>query len=771
MTPEFVDSPWRSTGERRQERHVKKDAVLQAAARLFNERGFSGTSLDDIAQSLKVTKPTLYYYIDSKEQILFECVQRGLEALRSGIRAATEAGLVTRERLRVAMENYAGLVTSDFGMCVIRVGEDPLSDSRRKELRALRGAIDAEFTILIEQGMSEGWIAPGDTKVATFTVVGALSGIGRWYRPKSHGAQRLHEAVQHCIEMLMHGVLSAPVESGAAPGHLASLPSQGAAQFTSWGQPMPGVRREIHFDQRVVRCFDNRARSLAELLATALSVNPDGEALVVGSLRLNWRELHHAASKCAGGFMARGVAPGDRVALFMGNCGEFVIASLACAWMGAVVVPIGARAQRPELEFVLNDSGAVALVCAGEFASAVPARSAIKQVRLAVCIGPITGEHAGWFEGFSTLMQQTPLSERHDCAEEDVAALLYTSGTTGRPKGAMLSHLNFIHSAMHYALAMGLDSKDRSVVAVPFSHVTGLVAQLYTMLFCAGTVIVLPQFKASEFIRLAATERITHTVMVPAMYNLCLISSELGDHDLSSWRIGAFGGAPMPTATIAALAERLPNLVLMNAYGATETASPATIMPRGQTQGRLDSTGLPVPCGEICIVDDAGCEVPAGAIGEIWIRGPMVVAGYWNNPEASAREFCGGFWRSGDIGSVDVEGYVRVLDRKKDVINRGGYKVYSAEVENVLAEDPEVIESAIVGVPCAVLGERVHAFVCVRALDRETQAEALRSFCLTRLADYKVPETWTIGTEPLPRNINGKVIKRELRGTLAAALS
>jgi acyl-CoA synthetase (AMP-forming)/AMP-acid ligase II len=227
----------------------------------------------------------------------------------------------------------------------------------------------------------------------------------------------------------------------------------------------------------------------------------------------------------------------------------------------------------------------------------------------------------------------------------------------------------------------------------------------------------------------------------------------------------------MPTPTIAELAERLPGLTLMNAYGATETSSPATIMPAGMTPAHRDSVGQVVACGEILVVDDEGRELPPGEVGELWVAGPMVVPGYWNNPEATASEFCGGYWRSGDIGSCDAEGYVRVLDRKKDVINRGGYKIYGIAVENALAEHPQVVEAALVGVPCPVLGERVHAFVCVRQLDDSTTPAALAAFSAQRVSDYAVPETWTIGTEPLPRNTNGKLLKRQLRQGLQAVLS
>jgi acyl-CoA synthetase (AMP-forming)/AMP-acid ligase II len=254
----------------------------------------------------------------------------------------------------------------------------------------------------------------------------------------------------------------------------------------------------------------------------------------------------------------------------------------------------------------------------------------------------------------------------------------------------------------------------------------------------------------------------THTVLVPAMVNLCLLEPEFARHDLAAWRIGGYGGAPMPLPTIARLAQALPRLQLMNLYGATETTSPATMMPAAETARRADSVGRAVACGEIAVMDDAGRELAPGETGELWIKGPMVVRGYWNDPQATAREFTGGFWHSGDIGSLDAEGYVRVLDRKKDMINRGGYKVYSAEVESVLLAAPQVLEAAVIAVPCPVLGERVHAFVTLPEAS-DIAPEALRAHCAERLADYKVPESFTLCREPLPRNANGKLLKRLLR--------
>src|SRR5262249_36693477 len=260
-------------------------------------------------------------------------------------------------------------------------------------------------------------------------------------------------------------------------------------------------------------------------------------------------------------------------------------------------------------------------------------------------------------------------------AEEDVFALLYTSGTTGRPKGAMLTHLGTVHSLIHFQDGMTLRDGDVSVLAVPASHVTGLVAIILTMIQGAGTPVLIPAFKARAFLALAAQTRMTHTLIVPAMYNLCLLDPDFARFDLSHWRIGGFGGAPMPEATIEKLAAMLPDLTLINAYGSTPTTSPVTLLPPGEVGEHGDTVGKALPCADVLVMDDDGREVAPGESGELLIAGPMVIPGYWNNPEADRTAFCGGYWKSGDIGSVDAQGYVRVFDRKKDMINRGGDKI------------------------------------------------------------------------------------------------
>ena len=518
---------------------------------------------------------------------------------------------------------------------------------------------------------------------------------------------------------------------------------------------VPPLREETHFGRRL-RCFAERPKNLNALFAATVGRYGDREALVTDRYRLDYGKLDRVADRLAGHLHRLGVARGDRVVLFLPNDREFVYALLATWRLGAVAVPVNVREQRPELAFILAQCGARAIVFDAALADRLPPPAAGLPLAVRISAGPAPGATA-----LDELLEaRSPAAPAADPGEEEPAVILYTSGTTGRPKGAMLTHLNLVHSALHYRTCMRLTAADRSVLAVPATHVTGIAAIILALFAVGGCVIAMREFKARALLELAARERMTHTLVVPAMYNLCLLDPEFDRFDLKAWRIGGFGGAPMPEGTIRTLAGKLPGLTLLNAYGATETTSPATIMPIGLQAANLDSVGVVVPCGEVRVMDDAGREVRSGETGEIWIAGPMVVPGYWDNPEATAREFERGYWKSGDLGSIDAQGFVRVFDRKKDMINRGGYKVYSAEVESVLSMHPAVGESALLAVPDPVLGEKTRAIVVARAA---CDADALRAHCARHLADYKVPDFFVFRAEPLPRNANGKVLKRELR--------
>jgi long-chain acyl-CoA synthetase len=524
---------------------------------------------------------------------------------------------------------------------------------------------------------------------------------------------------------------------------------------------IPPMRMEARFGDRVVSAFSERPKSIWAMVEEAASRNPDGEALICGDRRMAWREVAETSARIAAGLRAKGLEQGDRVALLLGNRIEFVLSVFAAARHGLVTVLLSTRQQKPEIAYVLADCGAKLLIHEAALADRLPDAADVPDLVHRVAVDDDMGRSQ-----FPEIADRAALQEPAEVGEEDTAMILYTSGTTGRPKGAMLAHCNIIHSSMMYEACMGLTTADRSIAAVPLGHVTGVVVNVTSMARCAGALVIMPEFKAGEYLKLAARERVTYTVMVPAMYNLCLLQPDFDSYDLSSWRIGGYGGAPMPVATIERLAAKIPGLRLMNAYGSTETTSPSTLMPGELTAAYIDSVGLPCPGSRIVVMGADGRELPRGEIGEIWIGGAQVIRGYWNNPKATAESFTGGFWHSGDLGSIDADNFVRVFDRQKDMINRGGLKIYSAEVESVLAGHASVVESAIIAKPCPVLGERVHAVVVTR---EAVTAEVLRAWCAARLSDYKVPETVLVTADPLPRNANGKVLKRQLRESLGAA--
>ncbi|MEF2547168.1 class I adenylate-forming enzyme family protein [Aurantimonas sp. E1-2-R+4] len=517
----------------------------------------------------------------------------------------------------------------------------------------------------------------------------------------------------------------------------------------------PGTRAEAHFGDRVVTCFVDRPANADAMLRAAAAANPQDEAVVDGTVRISHAQLDTMSDGVAGGLASRGVAKGDRVGLLVRNRWQFVVALTGIVRAGAIAVPLSVRASAREIAFILDNCGAGLTICDAEKTKILP-----DTMPRAAIDGPADNS-------FEDLLAEAPTAKAPDVTEEDVAVILYTSGTTGTPKGAMLTHLNIVHSCLHYAHCFALTAADRSVVAVPASHVTGLIASVYAPLAAGAAVVMMEKFDADAFLALATDERMTVTILVPAMYNLCLLRADFARHDLGAWRIGAFGGAPMPVATIERIAKLLPNLDLIQAYGSTETTSPATIMPPGGQAAAPASVGAPAPCAEIRVMDAAGHEVATRESGEVWIGGPMVVPGYWNLPEKTAESFHAGFWKSGDVGRFDGNGLLYIHDRLKDMINRGGYKVYSAEVENVLSFHPGVAEAAVVPRPDPVLGEKVHAFV--HRSDPDLDEAALRTFCGERLSDYKVPDFFTFTSEPLPRNVNGKLMKQALRTRAAAA--
>jgi acyl-CoA synthetase (AMP-forming)/AMP-acid ligase II len=307
------------------------------------------------------------------------------------------------------------------------------------------------------------------------------------------------------------------------------------------------MHHEHHFGNRIVRCFKRRPASVDQLVREAVMHNAEGEALIWQDRRINYRDLDQQTDLLAANLIANGLKKGDRLAILLSNRPEFLYSVLAAARIGAIAVPINIREQTPGLEYILTHCGAKVLIFDAALTARLPKPLLLPTLQHYYTVG----ENIPGVPPFEALLKPAEKVVPVRIHEEETAIILYTSGTTGRPKGAMLTHMNVCHSVMHFEICMNLSRMDRSVLAVPASHVTGVIAILLTMVRTAGCTIMMPQFKARDFLELAQKEQLTHTILVPAMYNLCLLEDDFGQFALKNWRIGGYGGAPMPEATIA----------------------------------------------------------------------------------------------------------------------------------------------------------------------------------------------------------------------------
>ncbi len=394
---------------------------------------------------------------------------------------------------------------------------------------------------------------------------------------------------------------------------------------------MSEIRQETHYDGRRVACYANRPPDIYAMLTAATAAFPHKTAFVDDVRSVSYADFERGVGVTAANLARFGVQRGDRVGVVLGNRIEFPEVVFACARLGVIVVPINIRQQLGENRFVVGHAEIKAIVHEARFADRIP--TVDDDNDLAVRFS-IDGPSEGSLE-YAELKREAAVAAPTPISEEDTAVILYTSGTTGVPKGAMLTHLSIIHSCLHLREALGLGPEDATLLSVPASHVTGLVAQILTMVLAQGATVMAAVFNAKDCLAKIAREKVTMTILVPAMYNLFLMEPSIRELDFSSWRIGVSGGAPMPAATLMALAEALPGTTLANSYGATEATAPTTCMPLGEQAVHLDTIGTVLPCARIKIVDDEGREVPLGQIGELWIAGPNVGPVYWREHEAS----------------------------------------------------------------------------------------------------------------------------------------
>lgn len=478
-------------------------------------------------------------------------------------------------------------------------------------------------------------------------------------------------------------------------------------------------------DARGIARYPDRPESLVEMLRLTVDKSPDHEAIVeLGGERVNYRELWDRAARVAGGLRAEGVAPGDRVAIRLANGLDWCIAFFASQMAGAVAVPVNTRFSESEVEYVVTDSGS----------------------RFTFLPGKSTPDGSPFvFEGTK---------------REDVSAIFYTSGTTGFPKGAMTTHANFLSNTETCRRVVKLpnDGSVRNLVSVPLFHVTGCNSQLLPTLESGDALVIMPAFEVQAFLSAIRDERINLLTSVPAVYWLAINQAAFNGIDVSAIRWLSYGGAPIAPELVARIMESFPNARVGNGFGLTETCSVATYLPHEYAHARPETVGFAAPVVDLDLFEPD----PATGAGELLVRGPNVVKGYWNKEEATAEAFVDGWLHTGDMARLDEQGFVQIVDRKKDMICRGGENVYCVEVENALAAHPSVFEVAVLGVPDTMMGEKVGAVVVPRP-GQKLDVDDLIAFAKKHLADFKVPQYVSVRSEPMPRNPGGKMLKPVLR--------
>jgi acyl-CoA synthetase (AMP-forming)/AMP-acid ligase II len=478
--------------------------------------------------------------------------------------------------------------------------------------------------------------------------------------------------------------------------------------------------------------YQNRPRSLIEMLRSTVEKSPNQEAVVeVGGPRLSFRELWDRAARTSGGLRARGIQPGDRVAIRLGNSADWCVAFWGIQMAGAIAVPVNTRFTEAEAEYVVTDAGSKFIFATNQ---------------------PLP-------QGNSLVVENLEY--------KDVAAIFYTSGTTGFPKGAMTTHEGFL-SNIETCRRVSLLPFDgmRTLVSVPLFHVTGCNSQFLVACEGGGTTVIMPSFNVQSFLQLIGEERINTLMSVPAVFWLAMTQANFKEIDTSHIDRVSYGGAPIAPDLVGRIMKAFPNARVGNGFGLTECSSVATFLPHEYAHSRPETVGFAAPVVDLKLDG----VLPGGDVGELIMRGPNVVKGYWNKPEATAQTFGGGWLRTGDMARIDSEGFVQIVDRKKDMVNRGGENVYCVEVENALAAHPAVLEVAVLGVPDTMMGEKVGAAIVLKPGVKAETGEILQ-FAKKNLADFKVPQYLVLRSEPLPRNPGGKLLKKQLRESVDWASS
>jgi acyl-CoA synthetase (AMP-forming)/AMP-acid ligase II len=497
---------------------------------------------------------------------------------------------------------------------------------------------------------------------------------------------------------------------------------------------------------------------LGEIPARWARKTPDREAFVFNENRLTFAQFNRRVNRLANALIDLGIDKDDKVSVLFMNCIEILECYMALSKIGAVVVPINFRLVAPEISYQLEQSDTTAVIYGEMFHEVINAlRDRHPKIRRYICLSEMKIEGTIHYE---TLLEEgSPGEPLVYVDDDDPAFIMYTSGTTGKPKGAVLTHKNLIAEITNIVLENGMQKGDRSIFSAPLYHIAALIHTL-SIFFLGGFSVIMDKFETRELLRLIEKERPQVAQLIPSMWIFLLEEPSLSEYDTSSLRNVGTGGAILPVEVNKKAKKLFPKVAIFNIFGQTETSAGTTIQIPEHALTKEGSVGRRLSCIEARIVDDDDKDLPVGRVGEIVYRGPTVMKGYYKNPEATARAMRGGWFHSGDLVREDEDGFIYVVDRKDDMIISGGENIYPAEVEGVLFTHPGILEAAVIGVPDPQWGKNIKALVVPKKGETLTEKEII-DYCKQHLASYKKPKSVEF-LKTLPRNASGKVLKTTL---------
>jgi acyl-CoA synthetase (AMP-forming)/AMP-acid ligase II len=502
---------------------------------------------------------------------------------------------------------------------------------------------------------------------------------------------------------------------------------------------------------------------ITQTLRRAVQLNPNGVATIYACRKQTWREFENRVARLAAGICSLGVVEGDRVAILSLNSDRYLEYFYAVPWAGAVLNPVNHRLALPEIAYTLNDSGSSVLFIDDVFSTMLPSlRTLLESVRHVVFMGE--GQLPQGCIAYESLMERhQPIADVSKGGAQ-LAGLFYTGGTTGRSKGVMLSHDNLVFNALNVVPELGYTQDSIYMHAAPMFHLADM-ASTFAVTLAAGTHGIVPRFDVEQVLDFIQQEKVTHTLLVPTMINLLVSSGRIKAFDVSSLRRMLYGASPMPGAVLDAAMAQMPGASFAQGYGQTEASPIITALPpEYHVLGgdKLRSAGRAALGVEVAVMDKDDVELLRGEVGEVCARGQNVMLGYWGMIRETEETLRNGWLHTGDLGYMDDDGFVFIVDRAKDMIISGGENIFSVEVEGAIYSHPAVQECAVVGIPHHEWGELVHAIILLKQ-GYSLNEEELVAHCRARIAGYKLPRSIEFRAEPLPVSGAGKILKNELR--------